>query len=126
MSQYKLGTVSVTNSSTAVVGVGTTFLTEVTAGDIFIRVGDGVGYEVASVTDDLNVVLSAPYQGVTGSALIYTISRDFTSPDSIPLLSQGDIETATIFKRAMTKIQGLFAFGVALFPFQSTMLLSHS
>jgi len=108
MSQYRVGTVTVTNASTAVVGVGTKFLTEVTVGDLFIRVGDNVTYEVASITDDLNLVLNANYSGVTGAGVLYTINRDFTT-GNIPYFLQGDIETATVFKRAMLRIQDLIS-----------------
>jgi parallel beta-helix repeat protein len=54
------GTVSVTSGSVNVTGVGTTFTT-VQAGD-YILLGDSF-YEIGSVTDDLNLVLLAAYQG---------------------------------------------------------------
>jgi len=114
--QYKIGTVSVTNASPNVVGVDTEFLANVSPGNYFIRLGDPVTYDVASITDDLNLVLSAPYQGVTGSGVLYTIHTDFSVPDGLPLLSQGDLETAKIYSRAINAIQNLITLGSAPMP----------
>jgi hypothetical protein len=79
------GTATFTNGSTAVVGVGTSFLADVSPGD-WIKPGPtftGVGAtpqsagdpgseydewgQVQSVTDNLNIVLNANYTGVTTS-----------------------------------------------------------
>lgn len=61
------GTVSFTYGSAAVTGVGTAFLTEVTAGQ-FITLGDDrERVEVQSVTDDFNLVLVDLYQDSTMS-----------------------------------------------------------
>ena len=65
-------------------------------------------YDVASVDSDTQVTLSAPYAGTTASGAVYAIGTGFTVPDSFPEMSQGDIETATIFTRAMRKIQSKF------------------
>ena len=106
MSQYKTGTANVTNGSATVTGSGTLWLANVTAGDSFTVAGDGVMYDVASVDSDTQVTLSVAYAGVTASGVVYAIGTGFTVPDSFPEMSQGDIETATIFTRAMRKIQG--------------------
>ena len=108
MSQYKTGTATVTNNSPTVTGSNTLWLANVTAGDSFTVAGDGVMYYVASVDTDTQVTLSAPYAGTTASGAVYAIGTGFTVPDSFPEMSQGDIETATIFTRAMRKIQGRF------------------
>jgi hypothetical protein len=63
-------------------------------------------YDVASVDSDTQITLSAPYAGTTASGVVYAIGTGFTVPDNFPEMSQGDIETATIFTRAMRKIQG--------------------
>jgi hypothetical protein len=65
-------------------------------------------YDVASVDSDTQVTLSVPYAGTTASGVVYAIGTGFTVPDSFPEMSQGDIETATIFTRAMRKIQSRF------------------
>lgn len=59
------GTVTATNGSNAVLGVGTLFTTEFAVGD-WIRFGaDTRSYEIATITDDLNIVLATNYAGVT-------------------------------------------------------------
>lgn len=108
MAQVITGTVAVTNGSAAIVGTGTTWSTDgIVAGHGFTVVASGVSYDVASVTDDTNIVLSANYAGATDSGLSYAIYKDFTSPDSIPELNAGDIETPTIWTRGVRKIQSL-------------------
>ena len=106
MSQYKTGTATVTNGSPTVTGTNTLWLANVTAGDSFTVAGDGVMYDVASVDSDTQVTLSVNYAGSTASGAVYAIGTGFTVPDNFPEMSQGDIETATIFTRAMRKIQG--------------------
>jgi len=113
MSQYKTGTATVTNGSPTVTGTNTLWLANVTAGDSFTVAGDGVMYYVASVDSDTQITLSVAYAGVTASGVVYAIGTGFTVPDSFPEMSQGDIETATIFTRAMRKIQGKFT-GIAI------------
>jgi len=108
MSQYSTGLSSVTNGSATVTGTNTLWLANVTAGDSFTIASTGVMYNVASVDSDTQVTLSAPYAGTTASGVVYAIGTGFTVPDSFPEMSQGDIETATIFTRAMRKIQGKF------------------
>ena len=109
MSQYKTGTVTVTNNSATVTGTNTLWLANVTAGDSFTVAGDGVMYDVASVDSDTQVTLSMAYAGVTAAGAVYAIGTGFTVPDSFPEMSQGDIETATIFTRGMRKIQSKFS-----------------
>jgi hypothetical protein len=109
MSQYSTGTATVTNGSATATGTNTLWLANVTAGNSFTVAGDGVMYDVASVDSDTQVTLSAPYAGTTASGVVYAIGTGFTVPDSFPEMSQGDIETATIFTRAMRKIQGKFS-----------------
>ena len=113
MSQYSTGTASVTNGSATVTGSGTLWLANVSAADSFTIAGDGVMYDVASVDSDTQVTLSVNYAGVTAAGAVYTIARDFTSPDDFPELTTGDIETPTIITRAIRKIQSRFT-GIAI------------
>jgi len=106
MSQYSTGTVSINNGSATVTGSGTLWASNVSAADSFTIAGDGVMYDVASVDSDTQITLSVNYAGVTASGVVYAIGTSFTVPDSFPEMSQGDIETATIFTRGMRKIQG--------------------
>lgn len=107
MSQYITGTVDVTNASATITGTGTLWLSEIAIGDLFIVVGDGVSYEVASITNDTTIALTAPYAGTTATGASYVIARDFTPNQSIPLINKGDVETATILKRAFAIIDSL-------------------
>jgi hypothetical protein len=109
MSQYSTGTATLTNNNATVTGTNTLWLANVTAGDSFTVAGDGVMYDVASVDSDTQITLSAPYAGTTASGVVYAIGTGFTVPDNFPEMSQGDIETATIFTRGMRKIQGKFS-----------------
>ena len=109
MSQYKTGTASVTNGSATVTGTGTLWLANVSAGDSFTVAGDGVVYDVAAVNSNTSITLSVAYAGASVSGAVYAIGTSFTVPDNFPEMSQGDIETATIFTRAMRKIQGKFS-----------------
>ena len=113
MSQYSTGLASTTNNSPTVTGTNTLWLANVTAGDSFTVAGDGVMYDVASVDSDTQVTLSVNYAGVTAAGVVYTIARDFTSPDDFPELTTGDIETPTIITRALRKIQSKFT-GIAI------------
>ena len=61
------GTLSVTNGSAAVVGSGTSFTTELTAGEQIII--EGVGYTIYSITDNTHMTLTATYTGSTDSGL---------------------------------------------------------
>lgn len=59
-----VGTVDVTNGSTAVVGTGTEFLRQISPDDeILVGSTSGRTYAVASVTDDTNLVLNEAYEG---------------------------------------------------------------
>jgi len=102
--QYKTGTVTTDGTST-IEGSGTTWTGgNVSAGDIFTVVGDNAWYEVASVTDADTLVLTSAYAGANVSGATYAISRDFTSRLSLPYPQKGDIETASLIKRAFAQI----------------------
>ena len=108
MSQYKTGLASTTNGSATVTGSNTLWSANVSAGDSFTIASTGVVYDVASVDSDTQITLSVNYAGATASGAVYAIGTSFTVPDNFPEMSQGDIETATIFTRAMRKIQQRF------------------
>lgn len=109
MAQYssvKTGTtISVTNGSGVVTGDGTKWTDNISPGDALIVASIGVIYDIASVDSDTQITLTSAYQGSSGSGLQYTIHRDFTVPDNIPELNNGDIETGTIVKRLAKTIQ---------------------
>lgn len=94
MSQYKIGTVTVTNASATVTGSGTLWVANVAINDWFIV--DSVVYVVSGITNDTTLTLTAPYGGTTLIGITYVLHRDFAANGS-PLMSEGDIETATVF-----------------------------
>ncbi len=78
MSWYRTGTVSVTNGSKTVAGVGTLWTSAVNAGDAFALVDanlnpTGAWYEVESVTNNTTLVLKQFYAGTTGSNKQYCV-----------------------------------------------------
>lgn len=105
--QYKTGTVSVTNGSATVTGSGTAWTTNVDPGDLFLRRGDAVTYLVAAVVSDTQLTLSTTYQGATATGQTYAVTRDFTPFYGIPYPQDGDIGTATLFKRAVFQLENL-------------------
>lgn len=109
MSQYRIGTVAVTNASQAVVGTGTKWAANVAPGHVFTVSGSLVPYIVGSVTDDTHLTLSSNYAGTTNSGLAYSITTSITPNFSLPYMEDRDIDTATIFKRAMLVLDTLMA-----------------
>ena len=103
MSQYKDGTASVNNNSNIVTGSGTLWLANISAGDLFTKVGDDVAYTVAGVTNNTILTLTAPYSGSTSNGSTYGITIGFTA-GGLPLLSAGDLNTAAIYNEAMKGI----------------------
>ena len=61
------GTVSVINDSITVIGIGTTFTTELEIGQVLYI--EGIAYTVAFIVDDLELELTEVYAGATDSGL---------------------------------------------------------
>jgi len=79
--------VTMTNGSKAVVGVGTVFLTELEEGDeIYLPDDESYWFGVVdSVTDDLNLVLKYDYNGDTVAAATSASKRQITVPPWIEI-----------------------------------------
>lgn len=105
--QYRTGTISLTQGTNTVYGTGTSWLSEVTKGDGFMVRNGTVMYTVQSVVSDTELTLTTTYTNPSVTGVEYVIFRDFTSPDGIPELNTGDLESAAIFTRAMRRIQEL-------------------
>ncbi|WP_285409319.1 hypothetical protein [Pseudomonas sp. FR229a] len=73
MPWYKTGTVSLVQNSNAVIGTGTSFLSNGRVGDAF-RGPDGGWYEVTNIASDTSLSISPNYQGATNAAGIYAIA----------------------------------------------------
>jgi len=114
--QYKTGTVSVTNGASGVTGSGTAWLANVSAGDIFTIPGSGAWYEVAYVSDDTHLTLTANYGGTTVAGSEYAITKDFTTNYGFPYPEKGDVDTQSILKRALQMIDTELARIEALIP----------
>lgn len=119
MSQYKIGTVSVTNGSATITGSGTAWLANAAPGDLFVRAGDEAVYTVGSVATDGQMTLTTPYGGVTGSGVGYVLHRDF-HPNGQPLLRNGDVETAAIFNAFAAAVAPVSGFGSAAYATLAT------
>ncbi len=102
MSQYKVGTASVVQGSTSVVGVGTQWLLDdnVKSGNLFMINGDPVLYFISLVGDNEQLWLTAPYGGTDKTEVPYGITRDFT-PQGIPLMNPQDLGSVAIYNQAM-------------------------
>lgn len=110
MAQYKDGTVEVTNSDGTVLGTGTLFASNVRVGDIFSVLGSGILYQVASITDDTHLELTANYAGESASGLDYLVATSFTPNYAIPLVSGGDSNWPDILAKGLTRIdEAIFA-----------------
>jgi len=75
---YRVGTVSVTNGSAAIVGVGSNWQNDVIAiaiGDAF-TIDAKTWYEVISVNDDTSITLDRGFEGATASDVEYAILRN--------------------------------------------------
>jgi hypothetical protein len=107
MSQYKNFTVDVTQGDADVVGNGTEFLTKAIVGGVFVVVGIPAPYVVGYIADDTHLTLTEAYAGVTAAGVNAAITTSFTPNKGLPYPEQGDIETATINKRAMLLLDTL-------------------
>lgn len=127
MSQYRVGTIEVTNGSGIVTAVdpdpdngsyaGTQWLSEAHAGDFLAVAGDDYLYKILSVQTDKQLTLEAYYLGATtvlkvdppflGAA--YAIVRDFSPAYDFPLVNKGDIETTAILREAERQIEDQLA-----------------
>ena len=104
MAQYRTGTVTVTSADATVVGAGTAFADNVSAGDLFTLQDSGVFYEVASITDDTNLELTANYAGGTEAGQSYIVCTGFTPNFDIPEISGGDLNWPDVLTRALRRI----------------------
>lgn len=73
MPWYRPGTVSVTQNSNAIIGIGTAFIANSRVGDAFIG-PDGRVYEVTNASSNTAISIAPSYQGVTTGAGTYAIA----------------------------------------------------
>lgn len=85
---YQTGTVSVTQGSTTLVGVGTNWAgAGIKAGDIF-TIDNSTLYEVLTVNSNESITLATAFAGVTGETLNYSIIRNFAATMQAEIAAQ--------------------------------------
>lgn len=104
----KTGEIVVTEDSTAVLGVLTTFLTELTVGSIlYDNTGIKLGV-VASITDDLNLVLESvaldSYSGEYRSQTFYFINPTLSSIFTYNDIIKGTYKLVATYNNACTSV----------------------
>ncbi|MBM2884914.1 hypothetical protein JFK97_10995 [Chromobacterium phragmitis] len=77
-SWLRQGAVNVKQGSTDIVGVGTLWKGQITAGDLFLG-PDGAWYEVAAAAADTSLQLRTSYTGATAGNQPYAVVRNFTA-----------------------------------------------
>lgn len=73
MAWYTTGTITATNNSGAITGVGTLFMANVRIGDGVTIAGSTSIHEVVNVTSDTQLTVSPVYTGTTGSGKTYGV-----------------------------------------------------
>jgi len=69
---YTVGTISMTNASTVVTGIGTSWVGNVVVGDV-LQAPNGGRYLIAAVNSDTQLTLSLAYQGASVAAQAYFV-----------------------------------------------------
>lgn len=90
MSQYNTGTVMTINGSPTVVGSGTIWVGNVSAGNLFKINEENCYYVIQSVTNDNVLILESNYGGVNEALREYTIVTDLTNNYKWPKIMNGD------------------------------------
>lgn len=79
--KYTTGTLSVTNGSTLVTGLGTTWFTAGLTPFNHILIG-GVWYQICAINTDTSLDLTTAYAGSTAGGLTYTVQRTWDFPSA--------------------------------------------
>jgi hypothetical protein len=108
MAQYTVGTVTATNGSAAITGVGTKWAANIANDWIFKILGEDEFYEIQSITDDTHLVISPVYAGTTQSGLSYVIVRDYTYHFQWPIITRGNVDWTKILSECLTRIDNDF------------------
>lgn len=72
MAWYRVGTVNVTNNSSAVVGIGTAWVQAAAIGETFLG-PDGGLYEITGINSNTSLLISPAYKGPTSTAQNYAL-----------------------------------------------------
>lgn len=102
--QYTNGTISVNQGSVSVSGTGTLWLANINTDWVFVVEGDELFYEVSSIVNDTNLILTNPYAGTNKSNVSYVITRDYTKFFGWPTIARGDTEWPTVLTETLRRI----------------------
>lgn len=109
MAQYKIFASVDHGSQTVTIEMNAT--PYIRAKNIFLVEGELVPYFVAAdPTWDgtvTTITLTGQYQGPSRTNVDVAFVTDFTYPDGIPVIAQGDVGTAAVFTEAMYRVQDL-------------------
>lgn len=109
MAWYKVGTISVTNNSATVTGVGTAWVGAVLRGEGVVM-PNGVLYEINLVNSGTSITLARPYTGPTAAGQAYSICP---IQDYIKLLAS---QAAELLNAVNDTVTGVFGVGSANLP----------
>ena len=110
--QERTGSVDVELDSNVITGNDTSWLTTLSAGNIFKLDVDGAPvYRIASVDSDTQMTLELPYIGDTASAQAYMIQRSFTLNHQLERPFQGDADLADTMRRVIDHVDALLNLG---------------
>jgi hypothetical protein len=104
---YVAITANLTNGDATVHVPAGGVLANVSAGDMFHRVGVNVGYTVGSITDDTHFELSGNYNGTTESSAACQATTSVTPVLGLPYAEAGDQEQYAIVTEAIREIEDL-------------------
>lgn len=113
MSQYKDGSVAVTNGSATVTGTSTLFSANVAVGDSFKLEGENATYNITAVGSNTSITISPVYAGATASGNAYVISKDFTPIHSMYEPNGGDVDWPFLLTTALRHIDSYLPLYVA-------------
>jgi hypothetical protein len=111
MSQYRIGTVNVSNGTTTVLGIGTSWVGNVGVGSIFKIEGIRTSYEIDSVISDSCIRLRDPYANPSVVGGVYHIHRDFTPGYNIPEINEYDRDWTYYVTKGLRKVDSLLSGG---------------
>lgn len=97
MSQYKEGTVNITNNPNKVyiLGNGVDLASNVSVHDTFKRKDEDTNYNIIDIDSDSGgeyILISPNYAGATATGVEYKITRDFTPNLDLTEMNAGDVD----------------------------------